>query len=378
MPIRRLLAEPVAVIVAPTRELVIEIHATFLDLCWTEKTRCVAIYGGAPVEEQLDKLRGGCDILIATPGRLLDFLRKSTRVFGRRQFLSLDRLQFVVYDEVDALLSSGDGKERTFEEEMSAIEQMLPKDRDEDLSINHWFFSSQYTPEELERADRLISSFGSEGSNLIDFDMPDEDDSQRYIHVQQSFIACDESLDLTRQRLNYMRDTFFPVCDLNTGKCLILAHTIDAVNFIEYQINTIPGLRCEKLHGKMTQAHREQSMHSFKHGHVSILAATMKLCGRGVNIDGIRDLVFWELPDTLDQYKYCLGRVGRLGNGAKSTAFITKAGGDMDPGAILDSRMKAFLEKNGQIVPQALNHDPSTDHKLDKEDRPAAEGGKSW
>ena len=208
--------------------------------------------------------------------------------------------------------------------------------------------------------------------------MSDEDDSQRYIHVQQSFIACDESLDLTRQRLEYMRDTFFPACDLNTGKCLILAHTIDAINLIEYHINAMPGLRCEKLHGQMTQVHREQAMHSFKHGQVSILAATMKLCGRGVNVDGIRDLVFWELPHTLDEYKFCLGRVGRLGNRAKSTAFITKAGGDMDPGAILDSRMKAFLEKHGQIVPQALNHDPSTDHKLDKEDRPAAEGGKSW
>ena len=135
MPIRRQVAEPLAIIIAPIHELVIEVHATLLDLCWTEKERCIAIYGGAPVEEQLDKLKGGCDILIATPGSLLDFLRKSTRVFGRRQFLSLDRLQFVVYDEADALLSSGDGKERTFEE-MSAIEEMLPKDRDEDLSIN--------------------------------------------------------------------------------------------------------------------------------------------------------------------------------------------------------------------------------------------------
>ena len=104
MPIRRQVAEPFAIIIAPTHELVIEVHATFLDLCWTEKARCVAIYGGALVEEQLDKLRGGCDILIATPGRLLDFLRKSTRVFGKRQFLSPSRLRIMVYDEADIAL----------------------------------------------------------------------------------------------------------------------------------------------------------------------------------------------------------------------------------------------------------------------------------
>ena len=350
------MAEPLGIIVAPTRELVVEIHATFLDLCWTENIRCVAVYGGAPVEEQLHKLSGGCDILVATPGRLLDFLQNCTRtrVSRGRQFLSLGLLHFMVYDEADALLSLSNEKESSFQEEIDAIEGMLPKDRDEDLLINHWFFSSQYSPEEYKRAKSLIHSFGGKGHHYVDFDMPDEEDSQRYIHVEQGFITCDESSDLTKQRLEYMRETFFPNCDLNTGKCLILAHTIDAVNLIEYYINAKFDLRCEKLHGMMTQAHREQAMSSFKHGQVSILVATMKLFDRGVNVDGIRDLVFWELPDTLDQYKYCLDRGGRLGNDAKSTAFITKAGGDMDRGAIMDLRMKAFLEKNGQVVPQAM------------------------
>ena len=75
--------------------------------------------------------------------------------------------------------------------------------------------------------------------------------------------------------------------DLNAGKCLILTHTIGAVNTIEFHINAKLNLRCEKLHGKMTRAHREQVMHSFKHGHVSILVATMNLCGPGVNVDGM-------------------------------------------------------------------------------------------
>ena len=358
------MAEPLAIILAPTRELAVEIHATLLDLCWTEKVRCVVVYGGAPVEEQVKKLSEGCDILVATPGRLLDFLRQSTRVSGRKQFLSLDQLRFIVYDEADELLSRGNAKESTYEKEIDAIEEMLLTDRDEDVHINHWFFSSQYTPHELDRAESFISPLEDVDYQFVDYDRSRHPDSQRYIHVQQSFIECDEKLGLTKQRLEYMRDTFFPQCDLSAGKCLILTHTIDAVNKIEFYINAELKLRCEKLHGMMTQAHREQAMFSFKHGNVSILIATMKLCGRGVNVDGIRYLVFWEMPDTLDQYKYCLGRAGRLGNDAKSTAFFTKVGGDMDRKRIMDLRMKAFLKQNGQTVPQGKEGDPFADHDI--------------
>ena len=355
MPIRRKMAEPFAIILAPTRELAIEIHATLLDLCWNEKIRCVVVYGGAPVEEQLQKLSEGCDILVATPGRLLDLMQRSTRVFGKKQFLSLDNLRFIVYDEADELLSLGNGTETSFQQEIDAIEEMLPQNRDEDLHVNHWFFSSQYTQEEIDRAERFISpSLEEVEYHFIDFDTPNEEHSQRYIHVQQCFIECDAKLDLTKQRLHYMRDTFFPQCDLSAGKCLILTHTIGALNIIEFYINAELKLRCEKLHGMMTQAHREQAMFSFKHGHVPILVATMKLCGRGVNVDGIRYLVFWEMPDTLDQYKYCLGRVGRLGNDAKSSAFFAKDGFGLDRGGIMNLKMKAFLEKNEQPVPRGL------------------------
>ena len=355
MPHRRKMAEPFVIILAPTRELAIEIHATLLDLSCNEKIRCVAVYDGAPVEEQSQKLSEGCDILIATPGRLLDFMRQSTRVFGTKQFLSLDNLRFIVYDEADALLSLGDGTESSFQEEIDAIEEMLPKDRDEDLHINHWFFSSQYTQDEVDRAEQLISpSLEEVEYRFIDFDRPNEEHSQRYVNVRQNFIECDPGLDLSKQRMDYIREKFCTQVDLNQGKCLILTHDINSVNVLEYFINTELKLPCEKLHGLMAQAHREQSMFSFKHGHVPILVATMKLCGRGVNVNGIGHLLFWELPHTLEEYKYCLGRVGRLGNKANSYAFFAKDNADMDRAGIMNFKMKAFLEKNGQQIPQGL------------------------
>ena len=353
MPRRRKMAEPFAIILAPTRELAIEIHATLLDLCWTEKVRCIVVYGGAPVEEQLQKLGEGCDILVATPGRLLDLMRRSIRVFGKRQFLSLDNLRFIVYDEADALLSPSEGRESSFQEEIDAIEEMLPKDRDEDLHINHWFFSSQYTQDEVDRAEQLISpSLEEVEYRFIDFDTPNEEHTQRYVNVRQNFIKCDPGLDLSKQRTDYIRK-FFTQVDLNQ-KCLILTHDINSVNVLEYFINTEMKLPCEKLHGSMAQAHREQAMFSFKHGHVSILVATIKLCGRGVNVNGICHLLFWELPHTLEEYKYCLGRVGRLGNKANSYAFFAKDNADMDRAGIMNLKMKAFLEKNGQQIPEGL------------------------
>lgn len=106
MPVRREKAEPFVIILAPTRELAIEIYATFLDICYTEKIRYVFTYGGPPAKDQLDKLSQGCDILIATPGRLLDLMRQSTRVFSKKQILSLDNLRFLTFGETDELLGT--------------------------------------------------------------------------------------------------------------------------------------------------------------------------------------------------------------------------------------------------------------------------------
>ena len=103
MPLRRGMAEPTVLILAPTHELAIEIHETMLALCWTDKTRCVLVYGGPPMKCQLDKLHQGCDVLIATPGRLLSLLGRG--VLGGRVSLSLSQLQFIVYDEADELMS---------------------------------------------------------------------------------------------------------------------------------------------------------------------------------------------------------------------------------------------------------------------------------
>ena len=125
-----------------------QVHRTLLSLSFKQTIRCIAIYGGAPHQNQSKKLGKGCDILVATPGRLRAFMKDNISALGSSRKLSLEKLQFVVYDEADELMSAiTDGsaeqqeprlKSKTFQEEVNKIEALLPTGK----PICHWFFSS--------------------------------------------------------------------------------------------------------------------------------------------------------------------------------------------------------------------------------------------
>ena len=148
----RQIAEPIVLIIVPTRELVIEVHQTLLDLCYCSKVRPIAIYGGAPIDAQQEKLRQGCDILVATPGRRLHLLRRD---LGKRQTISVEQVEFVVYDEADEVLHCKDANgvlrceaipdmhppsgSKTFTKVINEIEKLLHHSH---RFIYHWFFLS--------------------------------------------------------------------------------------------------------------------------------------------------------------------------------------------------------------------------------------------
>ena len=348
----RHIAMPIVLIILPTHELVIEVYETLLDLCYTSKVRPIAIYGGAPADEQEKKLQQGCDILIATPGRLLHFLRRG---LGKRQFISVEKVDFVVYDEADELLYEGLS---SFGLEIDDIEKFLKHSRQ---FIYHWFFSSQFKDAHLERAEHIICSHGSAYFEHIDFDMPREDSSQRYTFVDQKFVYFDY-YNTYKQKMDHVKTM------LNRpGKILIIARKKRDVDVIEHDIMASHSdVKAEKTHGDLEQYHREVAMFEFKHGKVTVLVATAKLCGRGVNIAGIDDLIFWDLPDTLEEYMFQLGRVGRLGNTGRSTAFYQQE--DLDLGQCMGRDMIRFLKKNNQPIPADLADycaDPPPDNSPD-------------
>lgn len=236
MPLRREKAEPLALILTPTHELAIEVHETLLGLCYMEKTRCILIYGGPPSQCQLQKLSDGCDILIATPGRLLSFLKRSMLVkkgFSAPQpVLSLANLQFIVYDEADYLMSQKSpddsfSKQKTFEEEINQIEQYVSLSH---KTVYHWFFSSQYTDQQAERAQQLMNL--ARGRFVtIDFDMPNEDESQRYTLVERN-LSSEPKVPITEQKMLYLQEHHF--ASPRVGMVLILALPTKDVDMIEY------------------------------------------------------------------------------------------------------------------------------------------------
>ncbi len=349
------MAQPYALIIAPTRELAIEIHRTMLDLCYNKTIRICMIYGGAPTNDQLNELDEGCDILVATPGRLLSMLRRDALNFGQPQYhskLSLANLHHIVYDEADELMSDPKKDDRLnnlaikiYKEEVDEIEVRLP----DWTGLYHWYFSSQYTQEQILRAEGFMRM--EKGTcDVVDFGRPKENTSQRYTLIAQNFVKIGgeirPKLSRNEQKLAYLLDVHFkPPPD---GKTLILMRKRQDVNMLENLIAGETSIKVEKTHGLIEQYHREQAMFSFKHGHASACVASMKIGGRGINVAGISALIMWDLPDTLEEYKFCLGRVGRVGNQSSSTTFYEDFIG------VMNKDMLSFLHENKQEIPPGM------------------------
>ena len=184
----------------------------------------------------------------------------------------------------------------------------------------------------------------------IDFDMPGEDESLRYTFVEQSFIEIGQNTDSNRhsqQKLTHVLPILEQIAAAE-GKVLILVRKKSEVDNIAKYISDDAHIICEKTHGDIGQPIREQTIFSFKHGHIKVLVSTMKLLGRGVKIDGVSNMIFWDPPDTLEEYMFCLGRVGCVGHKAKSTAFFESFEG------IVDGKMVVFLRKNQQTLPKDM------------------------
>ncbi len=248
MPLRREKAEPLALILTPTHELAIEVHETLLNLCYMDKTRCILVYGGPPSKCQVQKLSAGCDILIATPGRLLSFLKRSILtkgLFPPQPLLSLRNLQFMVFDEADKLLSQSSSDvsgEKTFEEEINKIEEYVSMSH---KAVYHWFFSSQYTKEQAERAQQFMCHERG-GFVTIDFDMPNEDESQRYTIVERN-LSSEPKIPITEQKMRYLQEHHF--ASPRVGMVLILALPIKDADMVEYYLNQYIKKLTKKTHG---------------------------------------------------------------------------------------------------------------------------------
>ncbi|TDU71469.1 ATP-dependent RNA helicase DeaD [Prosthecobacter fusiformis] len=273
-------------IMCPTRELAMQVCAEIHKVAsFKEGVRATPIYGGSSYDRQIRALQMGSQIVVGTPGRILDFVDRGT--------LRLDNLKTLVFDEADEMLDMG------FADEIERLMQAVPKER------QTIFFSATFDP----RIRRLIDRYTNNPATITieQKAMTVPTIEQRYYEVQgrsKTEVLC-RVLDMDAPRLT--------IVFANTKKAV--DDTVDAL--------TARGYAADRLHGDLNQVMRERVMRNFRSGNVEVLVAT-DVAARGLDVNDIDLIVNFELPYDTEDYVHRIGRTGRAGR--KGTAVSLVAG----------------------------------------------------
>ncbi|KAI3474504.1 hypothetical protein Pfo_029414 [Paulownia fortunei] len=287
---------PLALILSPTRELSMQIHDEARKFSYQTGVRVVVAYGGAPINQQLRELERGVDILVATPGRLVDLLERAK--------VSLQMIRYLALDEADRMLDMG------FEPQIRKIvEQMDMPPRGERQTM---LFSATF-PKEIQR---LASDFLS-----------------NYLFLAVGRVGS--STDLIVQRVEFVHgtDKRSHLMDLlhaqrangvqgKQALTLVFVETKKGADSLEHWL-CLNGFRATTIHGDRTQQERELALRSFKSGNTPILVAT-DVAARGLDIPHVAHVINFDLPNDIDDYVHRIGRTGRAGKTGLATAFFNE------------------------------------------------------
>jgi len=271
-------------ILVPVRELAIQVAEEINSLKGKKKLRIVPIYGGQSIELQLKSLRKGVDVVVGTPGRVLDHLERGS--------LDLQQVSYVVLDEADEMLNMG------FIEDVERILTLTPPDRTTLL------FSATIPPEIRAVARKYMKDYEmiAVDKKRITVDLTD----QIYFEVS----AADKFEALCRI-IDIEKDFYGLVfCRTKVDVDHIATHLIDR------------GYDAEALHGDISQSLREKISQKFKKKRINILVAT-DVAARGIDIHNLTHVINYSIPQDPDSYVHRIGRTGRAGNEGTAITFIT-------------------------------------------------------
>ncbi|MCB1257068.1 MAG: DEAD/DEAH box helicase [Microthrixaceae bacterium] len=276
---------PLALVLAPTRELAIQVSEAVHKYGSTSGVRVVPIYGGQPIGRQLDSLRRGVDVVVATPGRALDHIR--------RRSLRLDAIEILVLDEADEMLDMG------FADEIDAIIEELPEDRQTVL------FSATM-PNRIMKMAR--SHLNDPIRILIDRSTKAED---RFATVEQRcYVVAREHKSAALGR----------ILDVESPPAaIVFCRTRYEVDNLTESLNG-RGYRAEALHGGMSQEQRDRVMSRLRSGTAELLVAT-DVAARGLDVDQLTHVFNYDVPADAETYVHRIGRVGRAGRTGTAITF---------------------------------------------------------
>merc|ERR1719384_283286 len=291
---RRSRPMPCGLVLAPTRELAAQIHVEACKFSYETGIRCCIIYGGADMREQRMDLEKGCDILIATPGRLTDMCDRAN--------VSLELVQFFILDEADRMLDMG------FEPQVRQIVKTKGLGRNSAFPHQSMMFSATFAREVQHMArdflnDYVFITVGRVGSanELI---------TQKLVYAAELKQKCRSLEKAISEQL--------PKGSL----AVVFVETKRAADTLELSLHE-SGVPVTAIHGERTQQEREEALHAFRTGANPVLVAT-DVAARGLDIPNVALVVNFDMPKQLDDYVHRIGRTGRAGRKGVAIAFVNE------------------------------------------------------
>lgn len=272
-----------ALVLAPTRELCIQIAADLNDFARFKKTNVVAVYGGASITDQAKKLKRGAQVIVATPGRLQDMIN--------RRLVDLSHIDYLVLDEADEMLNMG------FQDAIDEILETASEDR------NTWLYSAT-----------MPKSVAKIASNYMNdpIEVTCGTKNQAASTVEHNYYLIDN-----RDRYKALRRI---VDSCPSIYAIVFCRTRAETQTVSERLMA-DGYNTGGLHGDMSQVQRDGVMKQFKTKNISILVAT-DVASRGIDVDEITHVIHYQLPDDVEVYTHRSGRTGRAGKAGTSVALV--------------------------------------------------------
>lgn len=291
-----------ALVLTPTRELAQQVHKSFETYSNGLGIRSTLVYGGVSIKNQVDNLLCGVDIVIATPGRLLDHLYNKN--------ISLESLEYVVFDEADRMLDMG------FKDEISRIIKKLPENRQTLL------FSATFDDSIFKLSKRLLN-------DAVLVEVNQRNAAAASVEQIVYNVDSDRKAELTSHLIGAR----------NWQQVLIFTRTKQDADALAKEMKK-DGLKTESIHGDKSQGARERILQQFKEGEIRALVAT-DVAARGLDIHNLNYVINFQLPYIAEDYIHRVGRTGRAGK--KGLAISLMSPGEEylleEVEAVLDNRL---------------------------------------
>jgi len=275
---------PQAVVIAPTRELCLQITDDLKDYSkYIEGLHVLAVYGGASIDPQIRALKRGVQVIVATPGRLVDLMNRGVA--------KLDQVQNVVLDEADEMLNMG------FSESIDAILAGVPSDR------NTLLFSATMSKE----IERIAKNYLHDAKEIV---VGSRNEGAEHVNHIYYLVSARDKYNALKRVADYYPEIY----------AIIFCRTrMETQEIADKLIQD--GYNAESLHGELSQAQRDLTMARFRHHRVQLLVAT-DVAARGLDVDELTHVINYGLPDDIESYTHRSGRTGRAGRSGTSISII--------------------------------------------------------